>query len=140
MAVERCHDPVHGRHFGGPCTGGDFRRLALGCTTFSATTLTGGHIGSLHFTFFDQDRGIRSALKQARAASLISGKTITDFVIFQEEGVRIFSAEIASMATLAKAASRFCGVRFTEKNQSGNLKKWAVPSLDADFFLNGTPM
>ena len=76
----------------------------------------------------------------ANAALLISGKTITDFVIFQEEGVGIFSGEDRKYGYSHESRFPFCGVRVTEKHQSGNLKKWAVPTLDADFSLTGTPM
>ena len=99
-----------------------------------------GHIGSLNFTVFDQERTIRAALKQAHAASLISGTGITSLVILKEEGVGVFSAMDREYGYSHDSRFPFCGMRVVDKHQSSHLKKWAVPRLDADFSLDGAPI
>ena len=98
-----------------------------------------GHIGRLHFTFFDQDRAIRLALKQAHAASLASGTSTTSLTILKEAGVGDFSAKDREHGYSYESRFAFCGMTVTEKLQSRRLPKWAVPRSDEDFSLDGAP-
>jgi hypothetical protein len=98
-----------------------------------------GHIGLLHFTFLDQDRTIRAALKLAHTASLASGVVTTSLVILKEEGVGDFSAKDREHGYSYQSRFSFCGMQVKERHQSSNLNKWAVPRFDEDFSLDGAP-
>jgi hypothetical protein len=98
-----------------------------------------GYLGRLHFTFLDQDRSMRTALKQAHAASLASGVGTTSLNIFKEEGVGDFSAKDREHGYSYESRFPFCGMSVTERYQSRNLKKWAVPYFDEDFSKDDAP-
>lgn len=98
-----------------------------------------GYLGRLHFTFLDQDRAIRTALKQAHAASLASGVGTTSLVILKEEGIGDFSAKDREYGCSYESRFPFCGVFVTERYQSRHLKKWALPYFDEDFSKEDAP-
>jgi hypothetical protein len=98
-----------------------------------------GYLGRLLFTFFDQDRSIRTTLKQAHAASLVSGWSTTSLVIRKEEGVGDFTAKDREHGYSYESRFPFCGLSVEERYQSLRLKKWAVPYLDEDFSGDDAP-
>jgi hypothetical protein len=98
-----------------------------------------GYIGRLQFTFFDQDRSLRTALKHAHTASLASGVATTSLSIFKEQGVGDFSPKDREHGYSYQSRFPFCGVSVRERLQSRNLKKWAVPLFDEDFSKEDAP-
>jgi hypothetical protein len=98
-----------------------------------------GYLGRLLFTFFDQDRSLRTALKQAHAASLASGMSTTSLSIFKEQGIGDFSARDREHGYSYESRFPFCGMSVRERLQSRNLNRWAVPFFDEDFSKEGAP-
>ena len=98
-----------------------------------------GYLGRLLFTFFDQDRSIRTSLKQAHAASLLSGAGTTSLTIFKEEDVGEFSAKDREHGYSYESRFPFCGMSVRERHQSRHLKKWAVPYFDDDYSKDDAP-
>jgi len=98
-----------------------------------------GYIGRLHFTFLDQDHAVRTALRQAHAASLASGMGATSLSILKEAGIGDFTAADREHGYSYESRYPFCGMRVTERHQSRHLKKWAVPYLDEDFSKEQAP-
>lgn len=98
-----------------------------------------GYLGRLLFTFFDQDRVLRTTLKQAHSASLASGVGTTSLTVFKEQGVGEFSHKDREHGYSYESRFPFCGMSVREKFQSRHLKKWAVPYFDEDFSKEGAP-
>jgi len=98
-----------------------------------------GYFGRLQFTFFDQDRSIRTTLKQAHAASLVSGQATTSLTIFKEEGVGDFTTKDREHGYSYESRFPFCGMSVEERYQSRHLKNWAVPWPDEGFSTDDAP-
>ena len=98
-----------------------------------------GYVGRLLFTFFDQDGAIRTALKQAHAASLASDMPMTSLGIMKEPGVGEFSVKDRQHGWSYDSRFAFCGLQVTERYQSRHLKKWAVPYFDEDYSKDDAP-
>lgn len=98
-----------------------------------------GYLGRLLFTFLDQDKSIRTALKSAHAATLASGLVLTNLIILKEKGVGDFSTKDREYGCSYDSRYPFCGMLVTERHQSRHLKKWAVPYFDDDFSPERAP-